>query len=236
MGHFFSVMLWVANDGGQFSDRCWKVSIVPSISVLQRGRRSLWPHVILLISPLSCFPLLRPRVLFFPSNLKGQVVLGSSKPFFCSAVRDFILFWLSANNTAGLKLYFALFTAHCWAACAAASTMSAASQLRYLITLQLNGVYFFNSRCECLGCCLLLKWAGGQSGRVLFPLAVTKCITFLFTYPLLKRAQVTVSRTASPPPREGDCRPHTANSILTKRRQRHAGLVLKIKNTKSGSF
>lgn len=99
-GGVFPVVLWVANDGGQISDRCWKVSVVP-----------LCPHVILLISLLSCFPRLCPWVSFFRFvQPQGQVALGSSKLFFCSAVRDFILFWFSAYNTTGLKLYFALFT------------------------------------------------------------------------------------------------------------------------------
>lgn len=113
---FFSVMLWAANDGRQISDRCWKVSIVPSISVLLPGLRSLCPHVILLISLLSCRALLCPGVPFFLFvQPQGQVVLCSSKPFFCSAAQDFILFWFSVHNTTWLKLYFALFSAHCWA-------------------------------------------------------------------------------------------------------------------------
>lgn len=117
VGGVFSVMLWVANGGGQISDGCCKVSIVPSISVLQLGLRSLCPHVILLMSLLSCFSPLCPQVSFFFLFVQpqGQVVLGSSKPFFCSAAPDFILFWFSAHSTTGLKLYFALFTAHCWA-------------------------------------------------------------------------------------------------------------------------
>lgn len=57
--------------------------------------------------------------------------------------------------------------------------------------------FFFNSRYKCLGCCGSFKWASRQSGRDLFPLALTKCITFLFFHPFLNRAQVMVSRTAS---------------------------------------
>lgn len=76
----------------------------------------LCPCVILLISLLSCRALLCPGVPFFLFvQPQGQVVLCSSKPFFCSAAQDFILFWFSVHNTTWLKLYFALFSAHCWA-------------------------------------------------------------------------------------------------------------------------
>lgn len=191
--HFFSVMLWAANDGRQISDRCWKVSIVPSISVLLPGLRSLCPHVILLISLLSCRALLCPGVPFFLFvQPQGQVVLCSSKPFFCSAAQDFILFWFSVHNTTWLKLYFALFSAHFERFCDTASRMSGVSQWSYLITPQLNGSHFidlfiylfylFNSLRRILVAADGSSGPGGQSGTDLFPLAVTKCITFLFIY------------------------------------------------------
>lgn len=210
---FFSVMLCVVNDGRQISDQCWKVSIVPSISVLLPGLRSLCPHVILLISLLSFRALLCPGVPFFLFvQPQGQVVLCSSKPFSCSAAQDFILFWFSAHNTTWLKLYFAVFSAHCWAVCDAASRMSGVSQWSYLITPQLNGshfidlfIYFASLIPYAESWSLLTVQVGRQTKwNRSFPIGSDQMhylFIHLFIYLFLKRTQVTVSRTASPPSR-----------------------------------